>query len=244
MTNWQYFQGNVGKYLPRLSPQTPSLTTLNLLDEELKSWDTHIPIETVSVREKVSPISDFGYKEDDLVALHHGALVLLHRIVCHHATSIRCLKHTKSRIKLPENHLRNLSQATRSIAYYVDELSKFQLTTYVQINGLSILRPIILSNVLSGDEYGWIYPHFGPEYMRSLADKFDGHDSWASRAAEYTTIQNSPSHLPSPDTVSSQISGQPPEATNAFDTLFEIIDSGEDEFFSRHKLPRFEMCSF
>lgn len=247
MSDGQCIQGNSENRRPQLSLQTLDMNTLDLLDAELKSQATDISIRIPSAQEDTSPsgqesmfpMDTFHFKNDDLLALHHGALILLHRIVYHHAASIRCLKNEKSKLELPEDHLRNLSMATRSIAYYINELSKQQLATFIQMNGLSVMRPIILWKILTGDQPDWVHPCLGPEFMRSLNEKVNGHDIWAPRAAKYAKAQANPSHFEPSESDSSQL----PQAANLFDSFFKNLDSDHEASFS-HDFPHLEICSF
>jgi hypothetical protein len=232
---------------PQLPLKAPTMSELDRIDDELHEW-------FIEVSPKVSPVqasslssTEVSRQSNDLVSLNYDAILLFHRIVCHHAAVLRCLQSVKSKDTLSEHAFRNLSVATESIVSSLDKSTPKQLATCTQLNGLSVIRPILLWNVINSGSPDRTYPSLGPDYIHSLLDKVREYDTWAQRAVPYTVLPSDTLYSTSSDTESDQPSPKTPTsppAGNMFDVYLGDLGMVLNKPFFDEEFCDYEMLAF
>lgn len=231
---------------PRLPLKAPNMSELDRIDNELHEWVIEIPTGVSPAQATSLPSTELPRQSNDLVSLNYDAILLFHRIVCHHAAVLRCLQSAKSKDSQSEYAFRNLSVATRSIVSSFSKSTPQQLATYTQLNGLSVMRPILLWNIINSGSPDWMYPFLGPDYMHSLLYKVGEYDTWAQRAVPYAVLSNDSLYLTSSDTDSDQPSPNTPTspAANIFDAVFGELGLVLPKPFFDEEFRDFEMLAF
>ncbi|KAL4809538.1 fungal-specific transcription factor domain-containing protein [Aspergillus unguis] len=183
MTSWDWAEDDFDHHWPRYPPRAPDLLELDQIDGDLDCWIANIPIEVLGTQESLT-LQDIASARDNLTYLHYGTLILLYHIASHHSASLRWLQSAPPSHLPSEYTLAKAMEATASLVDLIEDLALHRITTYVQLTGLSVARPLLMWKILN---------HLGPDCpapleskrISFLLEKLEHYDPWVTRAFSY-----------------------------------------------------------
>lgn len=159
-------------------------TALDRVSRDLTAWMTKMPLEIVCLQgrnpkaqgEATSPISTLP------------TLCLLYQIACNHLSGLRWLHVAPPSGKAPEYALKNLWIETRAIVNLSKHLKQYDLLGRFLLIGSSVIRPLLLCQVLNRSTPHWMNPFFEMKNIPSLLTKAGNSDSFLARGISYTQL--------------------------------------------------------
>lgn len=216
------FESNCAK----IQQGPPVSTNLGKTGRDLDRFVANMPLELVYI--ETHGFKAAGSLRENVLSFHYTALMLLYHIATNHWAGLRWLEMSAMTADVSEAAVRTLWAATRPIINLVDGLMKEQSAAYCQLITPSLIRPLLLCEMLNRDVPFWLTPSLDPSPIPALFARVGGADVYFARGACYNqqTSTRSPIHVsPTPSREGPDLLASPTTSTPLFDDILTDFPS-------------------
>lgn len=205
----------------RLQRGPPVLPDLRRTGRDLDGLVANMPLELVSIEAHGSRSARSD--RDSILSSHYTALMSLYHIATNHWAALRWLEVSETTADVPEAVIRTLWTTTRPVINLIDGLMNDRSAAYCQLLMPSLIRPLLMCEMLNRDVPFWLTPCVDAGILPALFTKVGAADGYFAHGACYNQRGSIRSPIPASPTLSPEGPGVGASQTTTTALLDDIL---------------------